>query len=372
MEKQRQQTGTKETKETRETKETMIVKTLFKGTMLALGTERVTWKRLVQMRVFPHGDTMPEWVAQIDWSDSNCIFEVLNGLKNDIDYASMSLEIDGSRSTTGYKWKQVCYKQKPECDGESKSKESKGSEECCQVDKTHPFAEFLKLSRLRILWDDDFIRNLEIWEYCVTFCAKHDLFPPREFSGYIEDHNISSLRMYFRKDRFDQDEGLAEYFDRDAGMWCDTECSPSMVPKEDPLYTRDMLERTVAWCSVCDTNTQTALQLYEAANCDGDVYVPMSTVAMGRCEDCKVIAYCSTACQAIDWPRHKVQCKMFCKLRPGCGNDDCLVTCVDCGSRSTKMSRCGRCEKVSYCSKIAQITDWKRHRKECWKKKTSS
>jgi hypothetical protein len=54
-------------------------------------------------------------------------------------------------------------------------------------------------------------------------------------------------------------------------------------------------------------------------------------------------------------------------LPPPAGHEYVNVCAALCGAdaRSTKLQCCAACRVVSYCSKACQKTDWKRHKAEC-------
>lgn len=83
------------------------------------------------------------------------------------------------------------------------------------------------------------------------------------------------------------------------------------------------------------------------------------------CTKCKRYFYCSKVCQTKDWRRHK---REECEKRRGrygfCGK------CSREGTSEQPLKACIRCDSFYYCSKDCQKDDWRRHKKECCKKKT--
>jgi len=329
------------------------VKVLYKGTMISLGTELRNY--IIQMGMFPLANTdavagqatvyaqKPDWLDKNSWSqDIGAIFTLLDRLKNDIDYATLSVEIDDSMDATDYRQDKVTY------------------------------AEYGALLKLKILWDDKFIEFLEKWEYGVTYLHRYKLFPTNEPAcGFVVDVAINKLRWVLQNLQNDAKTGK-EFLAQESTEKKETEKKETekketekketekkeTEKKEDQAsqvrkpFFRDLLKDIKVQCP----------------GCIGSLLTPLPDV-IGRCNKCKLQGYCSVEHQGQDWARHKDRCKAACKIRPGCGNhhNDMLITCRECGCRSTEMSRCGKCEKVSYCSKEAQKSDWKRHRKECCK-----
>jgi len=96
-----------------------------------------------------------------------------------------------------------------------------------------------------------------------------------------------------------------------------------------------------------------------------DCIICHSTENLHACSSCKIVLYCSVACQKEDWPKHRGVCKAreeFCKKRAdtpfSCweckgattvfdGSCVCLKTfCSDaCRTRSTHVSKSAECKR---------------------------
>lgn len=78
-----------------------------------------------------------------------------------------------------------------------------------------------------------------------------------------------------------------------------------------------------------------------------------------ECSRCKDRHYCSEACQAAEWPKHRTLC-----VAP---SDDVQCNCSHYLKRMqvSDAKRCGRCHRETYCSRECQVKDWKTHKEAC-------
>lgn len=83
------------------------------------------------------------------------------------------------------------------------------------------------------------------------------------------------------------------------------------------------------------------------------------------CGKCLSAWYCSRACQKIDWPKHKTDCKFLIRMKELHGALGTAGQCARCTSSFEKLKKCSKCKVVKYCSKACQIADWNDHRQYC-------
>jgi len=103
-----------------------------------------------------------------------------------------------------------------------------------------------------------------------------------------------------------------------------------------------------------------------------------------RCKVCRVTRYCSEECQEVDLEKHTPNCTLHLNNCKCCGKQNNRQFDISYHNRynwnalfllgyqmsrnQTKFTmRCSRCKMVSYCSKICQNRDWKRHKEHCFK-----
>lgn len=83
------------------------------------------------------------------------------------------------------------------------------------------------------------------------------------------------------------------------------------------------------------------------------------------CKGCHTQKYCSVECQVADWKSHKSQCqKEKSTDKKPKQDDEALPICAHCKVKNTSLV-CERCRCVFYCSKPCQTADWKTHIKAC-------
>jgi hypothetical protein len=81
-----------------------------------------------------------------------------------------------------------------------------------------------------------------------------------------------------------------------------------------------------------------------------------------KCSGCKMVFYCSEACQRADWVLHKLQCKDLQKKGANlkrCANPACP------SGPSAPLRQCSGCYCVWYCSPQCQDMDWPVHSTVC-------
>ena len=82
---------------------------------------------------------------------------------------------------------------------------------------------------------------------------------------------------------------------------------------------------------------------------------------------CQKVAYCSQACQRMDWERHKSNCNKKLVSAGRFTKNKKHDMCCGC-EREQQLLRYCPCHKVAYCSQVCQRMDWERHRANCTKK----
>jgi MYND finger len=90
-----------------------------------------------------------------------------------------------------------------------------------------------------------------------------------------------------------------------------------------------------------------------------------------RCKECHLEYYCSKTCRDIAREFHRPHCLIHQEERAERREKKTKqVTCDTCKKRSayTKMKKCSRCRKATYCSQECQRQDWNRHKPECQEK----
>ena len=88
-------------------------------------------------------------------------------------------------------------------------------------------------------------------------------------------------------------------------------------------------------------------------------YCGTKSSKLKKCTRCKRTSYCGKQCQTKHWKDHK----SVCKTKP-----DPLTKCSNCDKESSKLKHCAACQVVAYCSKECQRNDWARHKSDCAKK----
>eukprot|EP00934_Nitzschia_sp_Nitz4_P000325 Nitzschia sp. Nitz4//scaffold255_size41878//31872//33107//NITZ4_007411-RA/size41878-processed-gene-0.67-mRNA-1//-1//CDS//3329544389//325//frame0 len=87
-----------------------------------------------------------------------------------------------------------------------------------------------------------------------------------------------------------------------------------------------------------------------------------------RCKSCHLEYYCSRVCRDAAKEYHRPACLISQEERADRRERRTRqVTCDTCNKRSpyTKMKKCSRCRKATYCSVECQKRDWNRHKPEC-------
>ena len=88
-------------------------------------------------------------------------------------------------------------------------------------------------------------------------------------------------------------------------------------------------------------------------------YCGTKSSKLKKCTRCKRTSYCGRQCQTKHWKKHKSVCKV--KPNPS-------TKCSSCGKESATLKRCAACQVAAYCSKECQRNDWARHKLDCAKK----
>jgi len=95
----------------------------------------------------------------------------------------------------------------------------------------------------------------------------------------------------------------------------------------------------------------------------------MKKVKLQRCGNCHSQWYCGKDHQKVDWPFHKRFCSdleemqhdVFLQLY----NDKVCIGCESSASPDLKLSKCGACHVVRYCSRDCQNNNYKEHKNVC-------
>jgi hypothetical protein len=104
-----------------------------------------------------------------------------------------------------------------------------------------------------------------------------------------------------------------------------------------------------------------------------------------KCGACQAMYFCSVECQRVDWPKHKGECEQM-KVAAEAATKAvaavaakvaashtlhvvpcCLACSKTSGDGGAALSKCSRCQEVSYCSRACQIKDFSQHKKVCKK-----
>ena len=199
-----------------------------------------------------------------------------------------------------------------------------------RADCTPILRETGKLARLKLLWDDKFMVSLNMWEFCILYCVRCGI--RWEDTGLkYDDHFIGLFNFLV---------GFVPVSTREP---------ISTVSPRKVLHT--LFDNIPIYCGRCaDVRTTSAVTM---------------ELAIGRCSKCQLTAFCCQSHLEDAWFIHKPFCIEMRHIRPGRHYDLAHVTCNCCGMRSKRMSKCGRCLKVAYCSKEHQIKDWKKHKAAC-------
>ena len=88
-------------------------------------------------------------------------------------------------------------------------------------------------------------------------------------------------------------------------------------------------------------------------------YCGTKSSKLKKCARCRRTSYCGKQCQTKHWKDDK----SVCKAKP-----DPLTKCSNCDNESTTLKCCAACQVVAYCSKECQRNDWARHKLDCAKK----
>mmetsp|Transcript_7292 Transcript_7292/g.13828 ORF Transcript_7292/g.13828 Transcript_7292/m.13828 type:complete len:99 (+) Transcript_7292:2-298(+) len=75
-----------------------------------------------------------------------------------------------------------------------------------------------------------------------------------------------------------------------------------------------------------------------------------------------------------DFKRSVAEMALFCNKKEALQLIEKILSkltseCEYCGCSSKRLKLCSKCEKVRYCSRECQVSDYKKHKKECWMKK---
>ena len=94
-----------------------------------------------------------------------------------------------------------------------------------------------------------------------------------------------------------------------------------------------------------------------------------------KCSRCNEVWYCSKKCQAEHWKIHKTVCKVVATNSSAAPSDfsqqPTPLTCSACNKESNELKKCLACHSVAYCNTACQKKDWPKHRAYCTKIKTS-
>ena len=124
-----------------------------------------------------------------------------------------------------------------------------------------------------------------------------------------------------------------------------------------------------------------------------------SGLKLSVCERCRLVYYCSIACQKRDWKSHRQICGV--EVKPAMINSDDLddtnepqmkpnpptmketgktleerlheldpdepaaENCTQCGGAAKKLKACSACMSVAYCSRDCQKAAWRAHKQVC-------
>lgn len=89
------------------------------------------------------------------------------------------------------------------------------------------------------------------------------------------------------------------------------------------------------------------------------------------CKECRVEHYCSKTCRDAAKESHRPECLIHQEERAERRKKAKQVTCDTCKKRApyTKMKKCSRCRKATYCSEKCQRQDWMNgHKAKCHEK----
>jgi hypothetical protein len=82
---------------------------------------------------------------------------------------------------------------------------------------------------------------------------------------------------------------------------------------------------------------------------------PVADDRLMACGSCKMVAYCSSACQKLHWKTHKHACRAAAAENGSSSSSDAV-----------EYMPCSRCVQVAYCSTTCQKIDWKAgHKRAC-------
>ena len=92
----------------------------------------------------------------------------------------------------------------------------------------------------------------------------------------------------------------------------------------------------------------------------------MRKVKLQRCSQCHSQWYCSREHQKTDWPFHRRFCDSLGDMQNGVYLQlKKEKSCITCEKSDVKLSRCGNCHTVKYCSKKCQRENIVDHKKVC-------
>jgi len=240
------------------------------------------------------GDAATQWRIGFDWDDQDNIFTLLNGLSDDIDYVTMSLE------------------------GAS--------------DLPDHIMETGKLARLQILWDGEFLSKLDMWEALILFCCANGI---RSGSCGFADHLDFQAFLDILVITYDTDSTASDGLD---------------MGTTRPYPLRALYALITSVCATCSTlrGTEASKPTHRCSKCRITTYccerhqelhweghklfcktmrklrpdrIKPEDLAQVTCNDCgrqsrkllkcarcMKIAYCSKAAQTRDWKIHRLTC----------------------------------------------------------------
>ena len=236
------------------------------------------------------GDPSTKWRDELNWTDQDNIFRLLDALRDDINYVRMSLE--GAQDLPDH------------------------------------IIESGKLARLQILWDGDFLEKLDMWESLILYCR---------------DNNIDCLCGFAYHEHFQLfiDVLLITY---DAeGTIREKLGLESNTPYLKPLYAK-----IISVCGHCVIIGEAIPAMARCGKCRVTTYccedhqalhweihkpfckimrklrpdrISPEDLALITCKDCGCnsrkllkcsrcmkVSYCSKASQIKDWKRHRLIC----------------------------------------------------------------